>query len=765
MLQSFALAIQLVSAAASPADGAVDDALLAQATESRLERNTPTTGTLSEDDDRLNAGEFVDLWHFEGQAGERLRLTMRSQAFDTYVGVIGPGTFAVANDDAPGMGTNSNIVITLPTAGTYTIQATSYAPGATGDYTIELGAWQAQSGGQAQNPVNGQVGGQQPSQASAAVLGAGSDALGELTNTDPTLRSGEFFDAYVYQGTAGERVSIGVSSTEFDTYLMLRGPNAFTLDNDDIQEGRLDSAIGTTLPADGPYRVVVTSYAPGEIGRYTLRLDSGGMADTVVGGRLTTGAPVNGTLTDADPVRAGGQHFQSWTFDGRAGQMVTIDLRSDDMDTFLELRAPSGFEQSNDDLDRRDTNSRIHAVLEETGPYEVIASTYLADTVGDYSLSIAATDTQNVLDQVATDTDGSTDVIAFGGQVDGRLARRDTQLQSGEFYDTISFTGTAGQGLTVTMESSQFDTYVMLRGPGGLTLDNDDGYSDGTTNSRLEATLPQDGTYTLLATSYAPGETGRYTLRLEEGTTAQQNATGRVYAILAGITDYEDAGDLPFCAEDAEKLGETLGTTGILADESIILTNEQVTMANLERAFLSVAEQAGPDDVFLFFYSGHGGHLDNRRELDGRDETLYVRDGHITDDQVNTWFSSVEARLGIIALDSCFSGGFARDVISAPDRMGIFSSEEDVTSNVASRFQAGGYLSYFLRTGVAGAADAEPRDGIITAGELTQYLHRQWAANNMANESTETTDAALAYQNLVIDRGSVKVTDVIVYTE
>ena len=97
--------------------------------------------------------------------------------------------------------------------------------------------------------------------------------------------------------------------------------------------------------------------------------------------------------------------------------------------------------------------------------------------------------------------------------------------------------------------------------------------------------------------------------------------------------------------------------------------------------------------MFLFFYSGHGAYVEGRRELDGRDETLYVSDGHITDDQVSVWFDSVNARLGVIALDSCFSGGFARDVISAPGRMGIFSSEEDVTSNVAERFQAGGYLS------------------------------------------------------------------------
>lgn len=757
MLHTLSLAIQM-AVAGTATDGVETSDRIAQAATASISPGSSVSGTLDSADQRREGGEFVDHWTLEGEAGERFRVTMRSDAFDTWVGVRGPGAFQVSNDDAPGMGTNSNIVVTLPATGTYTIQATSYAAGQTGPYTLEVQPWTP--GAQPVHQGTAQV----APPTNAPILAAGRDVTGELASADPTLRTGEYFDAYVYQGRAGEAVSFTLSSSDFDTYLMVRGPNGLTLDNDDFEEGRLDSAIGVTLPADGPYRVLVTSFRPGETGRYTLRASSSGQADTVVGGRLDFGTPVSGTLSASDPVRAGGQHFQSWTFSGRAGQMVTIDLRSDELDTFLVMRTPTGDERTNDDIAQRDTNSRIHAVLDADGDYQILASTYLAGATGRYSLSVVASDLDNVIAETESDG-GDVDTIVFGSEISGRLARRDSQLQSGEFYDTISFTGTSGQGLTLSMESNQFDTYLMLRGPGGLSVDNDDGFADGSTNSRLEATLPVDGTYTILATSYAPGETGRYTLRLDEGTTVQQNARGRVYAILAGITDYADASDLPFCADDAIKLGETLGTTGILADESIVLTNDQVTVANLERAFLEVARRAGPEDVFLFFYSGHGAHLENRRELDGRDETLYLIDGHVTDDQVNTWFDSVSARLAIIALDSCFSGGFARDVISAPNRMGIFSSEEDVTSNVASRFQAGGYLSYFLRTGIAGAADAEPRDGIITAGELSQYLHRQWAAHDMVNESTETADAATAYQNLVIDRGSVKVTDVIVYTE
>lgn len=697
--------------------------------------------------DSVHDDRYVDRYSLQLGAGERVRVSMRSNQIDTLVRVTGPGGFEVSNDDAPGRGTNSMIVVTAGADGTYEVHATSYGARETGAYSLVIDRW---NGASPQTQVASPV--------TEPVLASGA-TRGELTADDRNLQSGESFDAYVYQGRAGERLTLSLRTDEFDPYLMVRGPGV-TEDNDDISEGDLSSGIDLTLPQDGAYRVIVTSYQPGERGSYTLTTGSVADQDTVVlDGTLRVDQPVSGELSSADPARQGGQYFESWTFEGSAGDSITLELNSADIDTFLILEAPDGSAESNDDISRRDTDSRINMILPDSGTYRVLASSYLAGAEGLYTLSLRRADRSQVPEPP---TQTTSDGLALGAAVDGRLGRRDAQLGSGEYYDTIVFSGRAGQGITLTMESSNFDTYLMLRGPGDLSIDNDD--ADGT-NSRIETTLPVDGEYSVLATSYAPGETGRYSIRLEEGTTVQQNATGRVYAVLAGITDYTDAGDLPYCAEDAEKLGEELTGTGILADESIVLTDGQVTRQNLEDAFRTVAQSAGPDDVFLFFYSGHGSFLEGRRELDGRDETLYLVDGHVTDDEVESWFDDVQARLAIIALDSCFSGGFARDVISAPNRMGIFSSEEDVTSNVASRFQAGGYLSFFLREGIGGAADSEPRDGIITAGELSQYLHRQWAEHNMANERTETSDAAAAYQNLVIDRGSVKVTDVIVYNE
>ncbi len=110
----------------------------------------------------------------------------------------------------------------------------------------------------------------------------------------------------------------------------------------------------------------------------------------------------------------------------------------------------------------------------------------------------------------------------------------------------------------------------------------------------------------------------------------------------------------------------------------------------------------------------------------------------------------------MLALDSCYSGGFARSFGSSRNRFGMYSSEEDVLSQVAQRFQAGGYLSYFLRRGVSEADNN--RDGAVRAGELADYLHRQYAQNLQQMQTQDGQDVE-TWQHLVINRSGVALND------
>lgn len=102
------------------------------------------------------------------------------------------------------------------------------------------------------------------------------DVQGALEDTDePSPMVGGVYDFYSFVGRAGQDITISLNSEEFDTYLVLIGPNGdIVADNDDIALTNLNSVINTTLPESGTYIVLVTSFEPEERGSYRLRATS-----------------------------------------------------------------------------------------------------------------------------------------------------------------------------------------------------------------------------------------------------------------------------------------------------------------------------------------------------------------------------------------------------------------------------------------------------------------------------------------------------------
>jgi len=105
--------------------------------------------------------------------------------------------------------------------------------------------------------------------------------------------------------------------------------------------------------------------------------------------------------------------------------------------------------------------------------------------------------------------------ISSGASYIGDLTTSDAQDGSGRYYDDIEFCGTSGQGVTIDMYSTAFDTYLVLYGPSSCTAavisDDDSGYG---LNSRISFTLNETGTWTIKATSYSASVTGAYTIWL-----------------------------------------------------------------------------------------------------------------------------------------------------------------------------------------------------------------------------------------------------------
>jgi hypothetical protein len=124
--------------------------------------------------------------------------------------------------------------------------------------------------------------------------------------------------------------------------------------------------------------------------------------------------------------------------------------------------------------------------------------------------------------------------INFGETKNGTLAVSDCALVDGSVADAYTFTGTAGQQISISMSSIEFDTWLYLYKPnGGVLAADDDG--GGGTNSRIPSssgflTLPLTGTYLIFANSFDPanaGGVGAYSLTLTERpkTTLTVNST------------------------------------------------------------------------------------------------------------------------------------------------------------------------------------------------------------------------------------------------
>lgn len=72
------------------------------------------------------------------------------------------------------------------------------------------------------------------------------------------------------------------------------------------------------------------------------------------------------------------------------------------------------------------------------------------------------------------------------------------------------------------MESDDFDAYLIVLSDDGLEVTSADDGRDGL-NARLEFRAPATGTYTILATTAAEGETGGYRVRLDVGGVVSMN--------------------------------------------------------------------------------------------------------------------------------------------------------------------------------------------------------------------------------------------------
>ena len=226
--------------------------------------------------------------------------------------------------------------------------------------------------------------------APAHAIGVDQSVNGELTSNDELYTDTTYYQRWRLSAAPGRDVTVDLSSSDFDPYLMVRGVADTTLQNDDGGPG-CTARIVFPVRSSGPFTILVntTSSPHHQTGHFTLSVSTGkkpvdppGTRDcqpsvnntTAVMHTLSMNETVSGELTDSDALYSDTTYYQRWQFTARAGQDVTIDLSSPDFDSYLIVSGAADTLVTNDD-GGPGCASRLSFTAIKNGPITVLVNT------------------------------------------------------------------------------------------------------------------------------------------------------------------------------------------------------------------------------------------------------------------------------------------------------------------------------------------------------------------------------------------------------
>lgn len=343
-------------------------------------------GSLSSSDFETVNGSYLEAWEFEGSEGDRVYVDLRSDDFDAYLYVVGPGLEQTLRDDDSGGACHAHLDFTVLEEGTFYIVASTMASETSGRYTLSVSEHAMPISSISCGGVEGAALMNLPTLGDVDLL---ETAYGTLTGAEQSLENGRPVQAWRIRGTAGETVEITLRSDDFDAYLYFAGPGIDEAMTNDDGASNLDSQLRVTFPQDGTYTIGAGALSSGSSGSYSLSVTEPlQLVDLAFDGReARTGSDGYGTLTDVDPM-VEGRPVQAWALRGQAGQRVTIELISDDFDSYLQFVGPGIVTPLTDDDSAGDLDSRLEITLPQSGTYHVIAGALSSGSTGAYTLRV-----------------------------------------------------------------------------------------------------------------------------------------------------------------------------------------------------------------------------------------------------------------------------------------------------------------------------------------------------------------------------------------
>ncbi|MFN3596691.1 MAG: hypothetical protein ACK41D_05415 [Rubricoccaceae bacterium] len=253
---------------------------------------------------------------------------------------------------------------------------------------------------------------------------------------------------------------------------------------------------------------------------------------------ITPGQTVQGTLSATDRMLDDGSYADVYTMQAEPGQAYTVTLRSADFDAFVGVSyRPEGAFQAGDDDSGGGTDASLVFAYLGGGTVYIYANSLGEGETGAYRLTVLrggsdpqyldweeqfAGDDWEVEHEDAYFEDmadyAGAPLLTRGQTVNGHLGTASDLFSDGSLFDPYRIQLRRGQTVTVTMRSSDFDTFLMVGRLDGSVVTEELGSDDdsgGGTDARLSFTADRDGVYIIRANALYEGVGGTYRLTVE----------------------------------------------------------------------------------------------------------------------------------------------------------------------------------------------------------------------------------------------------------
>jgi len=220
----------------------------------------------------------------------------------------------------------------------------------------------------------------------------------------------------------------------------------------------------------------------------------------------------------------------------------------------------------------------------------------------------------------------------------------------------------------------------------------------------------------------------------------------RSYAVIVGIARYKNLTgrqQLQFPERDAQSIKTILINPegGSFKEENVhMLVGPQATLARVRDEIDNwLPSKSQPGDRVLIYFAGHG-------FIDPKSGRAYLAPydidpgnieatGYPMDELASVVGGKIQAASKILFTDACHSGAISPEDTQKLNQkltnlttslFSLTASRDNESSYETPQLEGGhGVFTYYLVKGLEGAADLTPRDGIVTADELQEYVHTQ----------------------------------------